>query len=1468
MNHAQQIRPLTLNMDKHPKELGEMEAAYLLNHERYLNEDGTKKGTLGKTTPMVANMPACEMQMPTGENYSVGEYESKKTNELYSWVYNNNGVNFIQRLTSSGECQIVYHGCLDLSAAPKHKIKNFRAYMKYDKICSNAHGKQLIWTNGEHEIGMIDVEASINTNFFTTPFFQRCADPCAYVQMCVPDPCGCLHGEFMAPDPNERGLNNNVVDVGLKFSYRHVYYDGRASIWAEPSSLYYQNARGCFESTEGLPRCVKLRVPIGNPLVDKIEIAFWKDGVWYLYDTVDKYKKYNDTQQFWYERNLAELLNYSDTDCSFDYIFCNDKQCQAIDPVEFNRVYNPMPRKPQGLLPIGLNNQDAESLAFYNYISGNCPVDLKETQKFDIDITCPEDKCNQEYVTLTIRAIIHNRTHDRNQFIYRLGGTASNAPDDPSEPAFFGGLNPSLDGGFETGYDQTFKDDVRNFIAYIEGTDYWVEMDQWKAHRYFTNIEKWDVVAGMDDVNRRNRWRRAASNGEFFYQEAKLKVLKGTKGFIRLASHQATGNEQDTSTFVIGIMNDITQYKGDIGTAGLNAITDFAKEEIYFEACDGDLELNELFLIEDNAVDEGSSDKASAYYGYIKDSGGLPVEGAVIYIEHALLPGTYIPVCITDHNGFYHFYKNPGTDNAIDMQIHVEQDCYNFTNIATVSVQSQRGFNTRLDYTIDNDTYRDGFYANVKMQVVTCDGQPIPGVRVALSGSKYKVTGADGFALFRIRNYSTRDRVVKGVAINLNGCIEVGCDGSCNPCMFSDEQNTIPCYYDKPTITLHQARINTLNLIANSRGLKHGGQYPFGIVVKGDCGVQSAVYPVKNINIPKVQESGNDQFCSFEYNGGGIVLPEWAKCVDIVRGKNLNPFELQWVVDEFERTDDGKIKLTIQSLNDYNSRYFFKTNTSYQWLKGDRVEFIRNGDGEVFKTSVHGILNYLTISPFHDEDISGETEPPADYFNQLLINDDGKLATLKKGAIIELQRSKECTTEPGYYGICVSIPVVDGRLQYESGIFDTFDTYKVNRKLEDFPTLTFEHHSPSDFWGERLDDTGRGYFINKYENEKRFGRNITINAPNQFNYFGDLVKKLNPATHGDIIAMWLVDGKIGLAISEYDNSLFEASDDLLRVGGDGIVRAAGPDAVISDAQPKIRGTFGCTYDAVGSIYFGDGWAVWQDVNKHARVKHDYNQAVATDIGKTQTYSKKRCQEIATWNKTHLDPLDQYRFEVGFNSQTNVVYQTIKRLRDSAYNNEDAPFKKGNDTIGYHPDSEDFTSFASFTPEGYGNIDLFDGIGCAMVSYFNGVPYVHPIVPEKFNNFFGVACDRIVTVALNKFKEKIKKGLAVEVQDEMMWYVKDVKVENPSFRSEIPPVRWKKWENKWDAHFLGNINSRGGLFGDDGARDYFHLVTFIRDNTDALKYNTVDNAKREKFDSLDMITFKFMVSEQSGVTENV
>lgn len=1461
MQYPSQHSPRTLQLDKAVKDISPTESYYILNHTSLLSINGLKGNNSGKGKPLPANYPACDLEQPAGETYTFGAYRSPLTKEIYSWHYNSNGVHYILRTSNNG-CEIVYTGdCLEMSAEPENSIENWRAYLAIEKVCANRDGKQLIWVNGIGNIFQLDVEASIATNNFTTDFFNRCPYPCAYIQMCVPDPCDCLKAEWIPITEDDISLNNYMLDNPFQFIYKHVYYDGRESEWSLPSTTYYQSTKGC-DSVAGFSRCIKFRIPIGNPLVDKIKIGFSNGGdIWYQTEIVDKYKKYNSSQEKWYQRNLSEdLLNYSDVDCSFDYIFCNDKQKIQIDPVEISRVYNPIPRDVQGLINI------KEALGFYNYIQGNCPVDKLQLEKFNIEANCNQgDVCVPEYAIVTVRAIIFNTNEERAGVVYREG-VSLNDPDDITKPALWGTVSHDN----STSYGLRFNDPTRNFIAYIEGTDYWSEAKQWIARNSFIDNEETGIIALPNDlvviIPRLGVYLISViTSGKYYYEEFKIRVPKGQKGFIRLTSHFSTngeGTNQNTSTSVIGTF-DIRDF---VNGSEAYSITDLTSREVYFDTCNGDVELFDSFLIRDLSTD---ATDGSAYTGYIKDGEDRPVEGADISFQSPV--GT---IATTDHNGFFAFHKE-GDANA-DIYVRVEQDCGAFQAIKTLTIQGAEGVTTNQDLIVNEDDYDETFLANVIVPVKDCDDNPVPGVRVALSGTKYKVTDLNGNANFTIRNYVGRDRVVTAVVLNNNGCYTLGCNNECNPCMPSAVESMPACFSPVPTITMSELILNVSATVSEINGLKSGGRYEYAVLVKGDCGRISAAYPIKYIDIPKTQEKGFVGFCNFSYEDSGMELPSWGKCLQILRSANINNYELQWKVDKIDRTADGKIKLTIQSLNDYNNRYGFQTNTTYQWVKGDRIEFIYNGDGVILSTTTNGLLNYLALSPFYDEIIGGETDPPADFFNQLLIQDDGRLDDISEGAIIELQRHIPATASQIYFSICATVPIINGRLLYPYGTFTTFDTFLVNRTITSDTgsfTGTFEHHSPSDFWGERISDAGKRYVSNEFENERRYGRNIAINSPTIANFFDSaLVKKFDAPEQGDIIAMNIIDGRIIQAICENDNFMAQSADELVRVGTDGIIRALPPDSIISDAEAKPYGAYGCRYSDIGSIFFGDGFTVW--ISKNVYVRHDYNAAKDICENKVSTYFRIRCQEKERHNALQSDPLNKYRWATGLNYQTGEVYLTLKTPRLSAVYNEIKPFVQKNDTIIYHPLLDEFLGFAGFTPEFYSQLDLSSEYGCSFVSYYNGIPFIHPIAGLEYNKFYGVTVDSVVGIVLNKFPEKMKRAMAIEIQSDMMWFSPQIQTENAKFVSELPPIRFKRENGKWGASFLFNKNSRSGLYGNskdavgEDTRGYFIAITLMRDNTQENKYLSIDDSKRVLYSELDLIFTKWANVEATGMTENL
>ena len=193
----------------------------------------------------------------------------------------------------------------------------------------------------------------------------------------------------------------------------------------------------------------------------------------------------------------------------------------------------------------------------------------------------------------------------------------------------------------------------------------------------------------------------------------------------------------------------------------------------------------------------------------------------------------------------------------------------------------------------------------------------------------------------------------------------------------------------------------------------------------------------------------------------------------------------------------------------------------------------------------------------------------------------------------------------------------------------------------------------------------------------------------------------------------------------------------------------------------------------------------------------------------------------------------------------------------------------NDTIMYNPINDNFLGFASFTLEGYSQLNLKSEGGCAFIGYQNSLPYIFPSVPESYNEFCGIACDMVIGATLNKSPDKIKIPVGMEIQSDKMFFAHKVTTEMSQFNSEIPPAKVKQdQQGKWDAPYLNNINSRGGLYSGDKCRGYYIKATLVRDNTLNLMYGTIDDSKRIEFSEIDSVLMKYSVSEQSGFTNNL
>lgn len=1450
MSDIQEHKPRYLSLDKSPKHLTSLESPYLLN-----NNSGNVFGDGDESTPYPASVQLCDMELPSGFNHNGGRYYDPVTKEMYYWTYNSNGINFISRVKSSGECEVVYDGeCISVNPDPKHEVTKFRAYLKVEENCNKVPGgvlKQLVWVDGtDTPIGMIDVEASVVTDGFSTPFFDLCRDDCAYTQMHVPKPSAILNPVVSPFTEEDRGRPSYIMDYLFKFMYRHVYYDGRRSEWSDKSAKFILRKDGCFEGNIG--RCLEFWIPLGNPMVEKIEFACSYNGGmdWSIVDTIHKYKSLNDGH-YWFERQLKEGLEIDG--CEFKYRFCNDKLGTPISKKDAFRVSDPAPVAPQGFFPI------AKGLAFFNYKKGTCPINRSEIDKIKITPDCEktDSECVRKMTKVTVRAVIYNESSTSNSVVKKT----------EDGEYFFA----KRGGGTAGYYDQAASvnqifNNSKNFRVYIKGQ----ESFNGEMQQYYASDSNLANAVKMDTVESKTFFSDLV--GGLYFQQYEFYVPQGTEGFVALSSHEADSLNVDTSTLVKGIFT--VSLNGMDGNFLDQSKVDIQRKELYFDTCGKDVvDVVESFWIKDyTRVVESPAGMAPAYTiypsvrGYLTDIEGSPVEGAQVFYK---TPGRGD---VTDQNGFFHLHPfDTSYQEASDtVHIAVEKKCNsNFEDITTFKVngvKSKDALAISEDHSvvITDEDYSTKNYARVVVTVNGCDNNPVDGAVVAISGSKHRVTNNLGIATFKVRNYSTRDRKITVVFMNKNGCLDYDCDGKCNPCMPSVFRQLPACLVvPGPSGYAVMVDLGILNVntktVSLRQGLKHGGVYPFGAVVEYLDGRTSAVYNIGTVTMPGLSETGYD-FCLLKYDATGLVLPKDAKSLKIVMAPNRINVPIQWIVDKKEMTPNGNIKVTVQSLNDYNSSFNFKTNTKYQFVEGDVFDLIKDDTGGILPVP----KSYRVLSPSTNSD--GDKAPDADFFNQLLLLPDNPSDSIKKGSVFEIRRKRVVNedTQP-YMGIGVSIPVVDGKLESETGTFISVDTFVVRRNIGTFGTQLFESQYPSDFI--TFIESGDVYYEDEYENEKRYQQNITINSGNVFNHFDGTEKQFRKTEQDGIVAISLRSDNVGLAICESSEFVFRVSDGTLRMDG-GVVGAAPAGDFITDAQ-GTSGNFGCDYSDVGGINFGNGFCSW--VSKDGKyVVNDYNGSKEVSMIKSEDGSVyPSCGSWFFENNVKkyqpvLDPIHRYRYSTGEDVNSGKVFITFKRWSDAGTSNGKKAGEFPNETIVYLPKEDAFSGFVSFTPEGYSYVPLEEGT--AFISFDKSVPFLNPIdsVDGLWNSFFGVPCDWVVAVVVNKGLEDIKIPLAIEEQSDDMFFAYEITTDEVGALSEIPAANWKQQQpNKWNSFFMGNINSVGGLFNGKNMRGFWINIIFVRDNTQNLEYGSINNNKRVKYGKLCSILTKFRKSKQSG-----
>lgn len=1509
MQLLQTIKPVEgINVDVAPEYLKPSEVRYALNLERVINNSDGVATVVGKnaqiSTPTPGNV-LLDYNQPPGVNTVIGRHYAKRTNEIYVFVHNSYLNHHIYRINGKTNTiqMVLMDKLLNFQIAPRHQIR-FRAHLFFNeqKVTNGLHRKYLVWTEGYNWQGFLDVETSITTNGFRVPYFYT-ADRTQLWQLAVRPPLECVYGDFATNNTPE--LTNRIKDKLWLFRYKYIYTDGRPSAWS-PVSPGFINLQACAGESLYDPRCINLRINAGGPGVEKILLAygnclgsFTDDQNPQYYQTViiNKYEDCLGSTALFYERRINPNFNYDAATNTFLYNFCNEGTCIPVSRAETDLNFIPVPITSYALMPV------EDKLALLNNEWGDDPLDCRVMSQLSFTpqqiVTTHQ---NQETVTVRVAIVIHQMFRGNNVPIFTYEDTGSNKPEETEgRKKFFGGLsknqgtaNPFDDPG---PYDQFFNDTSKDagFIVYVEGSDAFGVTKQYRTN----GVDDGEpfIEDNFQSTSHRKDIAHALEANDYYYmQVAEIKVVKGTRGFLRVASHLAmlTDDFRNTSTNIWGVLYDRAQYRSNyrLGQDKANV----TQQEIFFDTCGMTGSVLDMtgtpFVVCDLTAPYARIGTnhlaATSFTGYAKDTDGKPVAGAKVTPFGFTDSVHYSPV--TDWNGYYFSTSNfedihiGNFSSGIDLFIEGPapgggcQQRIGGSHTMTGASRPNQNFRTQI---IVGDTdYETNYLQPVRIRVLNSQNIPLAGVTIAASGNKAAITNMQGYAAFNIRRDMVRavpfHQQVKFVLMPKSGCVLVA-PGNCMPML--DQFLPYVCFRDAPVVDLDS--ITSVDQVAGEAGYHPGGVYPIAIKLIDAAGRETFAEKAGSVAIPEMQATG--QFGLFQINwqiNGLMNLPPDKKKMSILIGRN-EAFEdyVSWVADDVSFVDSSgitatptnadKILISIQSLYDNAAFYGFGTNVRYVFTPGDRVQILTDKDGKLYPR----VFDFLVESGFNNRD--EELEENEKRYSTLVIPFDKDLVNFGAGSLIKIYKPKVCAPQELFFETCNLIDIVNGEPVVKDGVINGFDTYHLRRSIRyDDMTHSFSfpflHHSPSDFWGDHCYPRGRVSTTNPYTRRIRYERNWKLSGSfldnglfNGLGWYDDkLQKNFSGEQRGAIVAAVSIE-KLFMCICEFDNFVAQTADEFVKVDSrTGQLVALAGDQIVSDAESKIVGNFGCQYDDVGSVEAGDGWVYWVDTFNKAPVLNDWQVAKDVSAGRMQGYFIPKLTMIYK-NNLGVPNENKIRIVSGFDSVSRNILTTFFEPTGGFVHSRHEFVNYKNETIAYSTIDNTFPTAYGFTPENYAGYDN-SILGNLFITFKNGKPWLHRVLSgTKFNTFYGQGSDQVFEPVINERPDKVKIMVAMQQLTEQPYYLDRIRTSNG--HESILPVSWvrKFTEGKYDAEFLMANNRRGGLFNGPVLRGHWIQLRFVRDNLVDNIIDRIDANKQGKYSQLDRLMVKCTVSEQSA-----
>lgn len=1428
-------------------------AAFIKNMCLDLNDNSSAiDGTVGAEgdnsgvfTPIESNEVLCPMPLPSGANYVIGFHESQETNEAYVFVFNslrNHLIYVIDGYTS--RCQVVrMSSCLNFKLVPGHYIAAGRCvlqtYCYYNKATSAVENKKyLIFTDNQPPIKFISVTDSIATNGFSLPFFKNdnCTE-CDMLALAVPTPTSCIGIKEVARDGTDNRdnlLNNKAWQWRVKF----IDVWNRETEHGIISDLWYSSLSACMQESSSQARCLKLTFDSGCAAIVKIQIEFriWQandpllsvPSDWFLHDTIDKYDQSNPLLQ-WYRRAKNPLLNYNPATNHIDYVFCADKGTTALPIEQTSRNENPITRAASSVFNIN------KSIGTANHLRGFAPLNsgVLKNVKFTVEKPTVSEVCVSKPRTVYVYA--HIRTvHDEINWLQKIRAFEGHN--------VFG--SDDSKGNRLDEFHQRLPDKQEGFIGYFAGTNDWVISTQCRLNILTGEVievglgDFWTGLTLPDNI-------RDFIEFEKQYPPVQRWVFKNVmpgKRIFRVAAVRATATEYKTTSIPIS------------GTSKFYAPDQWSEEgiaEMHIDQCEGDVDYrDEMLIICDLtrwARSVGVNQINNVIQGYIYEDqiNKIPIERAWV-----TGPAHAVRRKWTDHNGYYWAVSDKRNWN---LEIWGTRNCQQQQRIGiTETTRDSNGARYRdekLYVYIATNPYPVGDRIYIRGRVVLCSdpGVGVAGVLVMLTNGATAITDDTGnYTIIAHDSGDTQTRREDLKFTQQGLCLIGRCDQPCSTC-FDDMVYTTPLctgaqrLYPMPTLQVSVQR----NI---SRGPQTGGRYELALIPHYEISMLGfgQRLPEHVVDIPTIGEQGVFGFSKIKYYiDPATVFPQNLNLLTIAITKNLNYDNfLTWIAEKVDLVDNTgnvntvtptHLKLYYSGLLEYNLQNGLATNSVWQAIDqreapvvGDRIEFIVNGDAVFFPKRISSLVKFDQEGFY------------------MLINYSDELRDLKEGAQFKIIRPRANAGANLFYEQCKVIKVTNGRIAPEdsTGYLNYFDSYLINRQipvpyyaidpatkllkkdpakslLKTF-SFPFEHHSPSDFWGDHAANRGRVFTVNPFENQQC--RTTEVAVSKALDYDG-VLNGLHYFTNGDITefdkqewgAITTVIAHIGTLtlICQLDNFEIAFDDNTVRMTQDGRLEAIPLSSRLGRPGRKKGNRFGCHAEDINTVREYNGLILFLDRSESALVALYNGQAEDVSINGFKGHLKDKIKYMVSYNGMRtgywkffhgtFDPrrkqylLTMFTIPAGVESSYTPDSEYINQLRDKSI--------IANETLAYSPFEKSFKLTYSYTPEYFGTLFGHEADN-QLLSFKNGVAWFHhkkaTAQNKTYMNFYGVQCEPVYEAIHNNAQNTVKRYLWTEVMCRETLFFIDRIITESGQRSRLLSIWWDKRENFYTADFKMNM----------------------------------------------------------------